>query len=137
MRTLKKYWENPHYTVGLVLFSFMTAVLGFHLGVETWQTTTLNKHALLDVVLIGEVALACKKAIHEGGHFPVRYIPVFVITALGFSVMISKQDMTVAMFVAQVLALAGLSFVYMQLNSLHRKAVQEERREEAHRSAEQ
>jgi hypothetical protein len=120
---LLRYWANPHYTVGLLVFSAVALWLAYLFIFTTWETGWLDKERLGDLILISEVALACKKAIEEEGHFPVRYIMLFVLTALGFSLAINKTDLGVVVFAMEGIFFVMFGFVYIHFNKVHRDAM--------------
>lgn len=122
----RRYVAHPHYAVGLGIFTIVSAMLVWWFMLSTFESHELDKLLLGETVLMVEIALACKKAIDEGGHFPVRYIMLFVFTALGFDLAIYKAESGVWIFAVKAAVFISFGYVYMHLNMLHRQAIRDE-----------
>lgn len=88
---------------------------------DLWYNQTINLNYIGYIVLCFELVLAGLKAITEGGHFPLRYLITFLISAIIFYVAVNKSTINAVMFTLYIGSIIGLSLFYIYVKQVSKK----------------
>ncbi|HIP21553.1 MAG TPA: hypothetical protein EYG72_01150 [Candidatus Pacebacteria bacterium] len=106
------------------LFSILFFVLSVLIAIDVTKTFLNCKFDLKHIgyfTLTFELSTAGLKAIKENGHFPLRYLPLFLNTALVFYVAINKSSMILLELITYVFVIMLLIIVSIVIPIMNKK----------------
>jgi len=81
----------------------------------------INLKEIGTFILMFELLLASVTAFYENGHFPIRYLMIFVVSALIFHLALNKSTMEVYSIISYTLSIIVLSLTYIYIKILNKK----------------
>ena len=73
------------------------------------------------LILTFELSIAGFKAVEEDGHFPLRYLVIFLISALIFYVSVNKSTLDISSLAFFIISIIVLIPVYLYISVLNKK----------------
>lgn len=98
-------------------------ITGFQLYIVYIETfnNNLNLKDLGNLILIFELFLASLTAFKENGHFPLRYLIIFIVSALIFYLSLNKPLMEWYLILTYVFSIIILSLLYILIKYVIKK----------------
>ncbi len=109
-----------------IFFLFITFYQGYEVIKKLFETDILDLEKVGNMILTFEFVLSGLMAIREGGHFPLRYLVTFAISAIIFYIAVNKSSIEPLMFVVFIGSIICLSLLYLHLKSVSKKSRLEE-----------
>jgi len=101
------------------VFSIFMLLLSGKIGYDVFISFNSNIYELGEIsslILLMELSFMGLKAIVEGGHFPLRYLVLFLDTAFILNLAVAKSDYSPLKILTNILSIIVLSLLYLYIN---------------------
>ncbi len=120
---MKKFINNIILIVWGVFSIFMALLVG-KIGFDVFLSFNSNVFELKEVsslILLMELSFMGLKAVLEGGHFPLRYLVLFLDTAFILNLSVSKGEYSPIKIMVNITSIVILSYLYLFINKYNIK----------------
>ena len=110
-------------TLWIIFGLFLIPLLIFQIEViymDIFHENNINVKEIGVFILIFELLLASISAYYENGHFPLRYLLIFSISALIFYLALNKSFLEWYEILTYIVSIILLSFTYVSIKILNK-----------------
>lgn len=103
-----------------IFFIPLVLIEGYIVYIEIYKEDIKMKD-ISHFILMFELLLASVTAYQENGHFPIRYLMIFIVSALIFYLALNKAHMSSFDILIDSIAISILSLTYLFIKILNKK----------------